>query len=102
MSEPIRENDPQEGYYRRRLVRGGPWVPARIWWQDGERDAAGELISDQVLYCMVGAELRDPYAEWTWLAGQPIGEAEYNAMQQRRDVPNPHQPIDHLSIKPPF
>lgn len=39
--------DLQEGYYRTRAYKNGPWVPIRVWLQDGERDVQGNLISDQ-------------------------------------------------------
>ena len=127
MSEPIRENDPIPGYYRRRLVRGGPWVAARIWVERAQREPCDECagagcytckgegevpIHDDLLYCQVNGEPRDPFAEWTWLAGQPIGEDEYRLMMargawDRNYAPaspgaNPAQTIDHLRIRPPF
>ena len=37
-----------EGYYKIRARRAGPWIPIRIWLEDGERDPeTWELLSDQ-------------------------------------------------------
>lgn len=83
-------NDPIVGWYRRRLVRQGPFVPARIWLADGDRDPeTGELVSDQKLLCQVwdghGPQERDVYDEWSYLAGNPITEAEFNTMVATMD-----------------
>lgn len=37
MTAPLHEDDPLPGYYERRLVAGGPWLPARIWWEMAPR-----------------------------------------------------------------
>lgn len=103
MTDPIRENDPKPGFYRRRLVRGGPWVPARIWIEPAERvpcdecDGSGRHgfgpichacngegkvpIHDDLMYCEVNGEPRDPFDQWLWLAGHPITEVEYWQMR---------------------
>jgi len=57
---PIHDGHPQCGYFRRKLHRDGPWVPAVIWHKDGE------------LVCRVGNEMRDPQDQWTWLAKNPV------------------------------
>ena len=52
---------PKPGLYRTRLKARGPWVPVRVWWQDGARDEAGELVGDQVLRCEVDGDDVDPW-----------------------------------------
>jgi hypothetical protein len=38
------------GLYKLRLRAAGPWVPIRVWFEDGERDPeTWELLSDQRL-----------------------------------------------------
>ena len=38
------------GFYKVRLRAAGPWVPIRVWFEDGERDPeTWELLSDQTL-----------------------------------------------------
>jgi hypothetical protein len=59
---PVHDDDPQAGFFAVRKFRYGEWVkgpfvPARVWWEDGEIDPeTGELLSDERL-C----------AEWEWL-----------------------------------
>lgn len=104
---------PVPGFYRRRMVRGGVWVAARIWVEDGERDPdTNELLSDQVIRCEVGGAQADPIAQWSYLAGQPITEAEFEylmaaaawAERHAPDAPeaNPRAPIDLNSMPPLF
>jgi hypothetical protein len=41
-------DEPAEGYFQIRLRKAGPWVPVRVWLEDGERDPeTWELLSDQ-------------------------------------------------------
>jgi hypothetical protein len=71
-------NDPQCGWYRRRLVKGGPYVPARIWIVREVCPETGELLCDETLACEVNGLRRDPVAQWTFL--QPISRQEYDAL----------------------
>ena len=68
--------EPQCGYYKRRLVRGGPHVPAKIW-LEGETDRKGNLLDDEVMRCEVNGQYCDPEEQWLWLAGKPISEKDY-------------------------
>ena len=108
-ASPIHEDNPIPGYYKRRLVRNGPWVPATIWIDGGERDPeTGDLLSDETLRCLVNGRLADPYKQWTWLAGHPIKKREYDAMLKasRQAPPDsplacPEQPVD-MTVLPPI
>lgn len=43
-------DDLNDGFYKIRLRAKGPWVPVRLWTEDGERDPeTWELLSDQKL-----------------------------------------------------
>ena len=106
-------NDPLDGFYRTKLVKGGPWVPVRIWTEDGDRcEETGELLSDQIIRCRVGGQDSDPFAVWTYCAGSPITEAEYdfmlaNAEWCRDHAPeepeaNPRQAVDIDDLPPIF
>lgn len=106
-------NNPECGWYKTRLVKGGPFVPAKIWYEDGDRcPDTGELMSDQILMCMINTEARNPFVEWTRLAKSPITEAEYDLMIQQRDwdeendpgskSQNPREAIDLLTQKSIF
>lgn len=103
--------EPQSGFYKRRLVRGGVYVPAKIW-LDAEVDAeTGELLSDEKLLCEVGGNFADAEDQWTYLASNPIGEAEFKFLTALRqhcawhepDQPhaNPKRTIDWLAVSPP-
>lgn len=103
--------EPQCGWFRRRMAKGGVQVPARIWlFQEIDADT-GELLSDELMQCEVNGEYRDPHDEWTWLFGQPISEAEFSYLTERNrwaeryapDEPaaNPRQPVDWLKVPTP-
>lgn len=62
---PIHEGEPQAGFYRRKLVKGGPWVACAI---RRERD---------VLICIVAGKQVAPDDQWTWLAASPISQEDY-------------------------
>lgn len=62
LKPPITE-EPQDGFYKRRLVAKGPFVAAAIW-----HDETGKQV------CRVGTEMRDVKAEWLWLAKNPADE----------------------------
>lgn len=63
---PVHEGDPQPGFYRRRLVRNGPFVPVAIW-HDGNTMLA-KLNNDMV----------DAADLWSWVCDKPITHEEYN------------------------
>lgn len=104
-------DEPQAGYYQRRLVRQGPFVPARIW-REPELDAnTGEPTGADLILCEVDGRRRDPLAEWARLATQPITVDEYrflvkNAEWARTHAPhdpaaNPRRAIDLNQLPPP-
>jgi hypothetical protein len=84
--------EPQCGWFKTRLCRGGPFVPARIWlWQAIDQET-GELVADEVLQCEVNGAYGDPETQWTWLAGDPITEAEFDFMTANRQWAAWHAP----------
>ena len=112
LADDFASNDePQCGFFKRRLVKGGPFVPARIWLDQWIDEDTGELMADEVLLCEVNGEFGDPHEQWTWLCAMPISEAEFNYLEAvRRHVgwhepeqpqANPRQPIDWLKVNPP-
>lgn len=81
----IHLNDIRAGYYRRRLVKNGPLVPAQIFLVDGDRDPeTGELMSDQVWRCQLwddhGPRDEDAWEQWSFLCGDPITKQEFDTM----------------------
>lgn len=101
---------PQCGWYRRRLIRGGPWVPARIWLVQSIED--GMLVSDEFQRCQVNAAERDPEEEWLWLARQPITHDEFvylakvagwaEAYDPNDPAAQPRKKIDLMKVSPPI
>jgi 5'-3' exonuclease len=91
--------EPQCGWYKRKLVQDGPWVPARIWREGfGDKDA---------LLCSVGDTPRNPADQWGRLLSYPISEVDYETMMARRaavaNMPlepeaNPGEPINYRTI----
>lgn len=102
---------PQCGFYERRLVKNGPFVPARIW-REPEVDFETEKPTGRdVLLCEVGGERKPANDQWGWLSQNPIEEKEFRhlmkvrawAVQSAPDEPeaNPMQPINFATVKPP-
>jgi hypothetical protein len=93
---PVHEGDPHCGWYKTRLVKGGPFVPASIS-ITREVDANGELTCDEKLVCEVNGERRDPARAWLSICKNPISRAEYvelQALQQRHpEMAATHAPI---------
>lgn len=104
-------DEPQCGWFKRRLVKGGPFVPARIWLDQCIDPETGELVADEVMLCEVDGQWADAEAQWPWLCANPISEAEYDYMTARRayaavwspDDPaaTPHKAVDWLRVPVP-
>jgi hypothetical protein len=109
--EPATDDTPQCGWFKRKMVRGGPWVPARIWLFSEIDDATGELVTDEILQAEVGGRFADPEDLWPWVCGNPISEQDYRFLEatadwSRRNAPDepmatPHQAIDWLRVPTP-
>ena len=108
--KPAITEDPRAGFYKRRLVKGGPWVPVHIW-IERELDEAGDLLSDEVVKCTVDGRLADVDSTWSYCAGSPITEAEFDylsrvsahakARNPREPLANPRKRIDPLKFPLP-
>lgn len=72
---PIHEGQPHCGWFRLRRVKGGPWVPVRIWCEREIDPETGELTCDERLRAEVEGIERDPVSIWTYL--HPIPRAEF-------------------------
>jgi hypothetical protein len=79
---PIHENDPQCGYYRMRLRRGGEWVPVAIFREDD-----GEVIA------LCKGEMKDAFEVWTWCCRYPVDYEVYRAVVEE----GKHWPEDVLA-----
>ena len=108
--KPAITEEPQAGYYRRRLVKGGPFVPVRIW-HEGARDENGDLIEDERTLCSVDGRLVDAADHWTYCADNPVTESEFEyltrvsnyakARDPREPLASPRKKINPLSFPIP-
>jgi len=84
---------PEAGFYRTRLVRGGPYVPARIW-VEGTVDHTGHLTGDEVFRCQIDGRDADPFEKWPWLLSEPITQQEFDFMAANAAWARQHAPGD--------
>lgn len=108
--KPAITENPEPGFFKRRLVKGGPWVPVQIWIEE-ERDEAGDLMADQVVKCTVDGVLADVDAHWSYCCARPITEAEFDYLSRvsahakarapREPLAHPRKRIDPLKFPLP-
>jgi hypothetical protein len=101
-SEAIRNPDlprsdgfPEAGFYRLQHVRGGPYVPVRIF-VEREVNEHGELDGPERLVADVAGERRDPCGLWLRLT--PISRAEHAAITARAAMPGAPDPTRPLNV----
>jgi len=82
--EPPRHDGlPECGWFKRRMIKGGPWVPVRIYLDRQIDPATGELTEDERFCCEVeGLDGGDPADHWTYLT--PITREEFNHLVDYR------------------
>jgi len=76
--------DPQPGFYQRRAVRGGPWLPVRVWLEQSIDAETGDLADDEVIHAEELGRPIDARANWTYL--RAISEAEYRDLVARHEA----------------
>lgn len=81
---PQHDGLPECGWFKTRLIKGGPYVAARIWIEREIDPATGELAAPEVYRCEVDGERRDPARIWTYL--KPISREEYDRLLHRRNL----------------
>ena len=89
---PVNDGTPRGGWYKRRFVRGGVFVPARIWMVQDICSDTGELLSDEFMRCEVNGRCADPEDAWTWICANPITEQEFRYLVARIDHAVLHEP----------
>lgn len=109
--ELVYTEEPQCGWYKRTLVKGGPQVPARIWIERELDPMQPEAPAIDVIKCEIGNRMVDPVREWTWLCQRPISQSEYNYLRHLMDyaaqhdpqepLANPRKPMDWTKMRPP-
>jgi hypothetical protein len=95
---------PEPGFFRMKLVRGGPWVPALIWrpcpivipqpleTTPGPEDWCRPLDRSRPLLARIGEREADPFDVWTY--GRRIGAAEYHWRLALGKWAQTHAPLD--------
>ncbi|MGP9804064.1 hypothetical protein [Paracoccus sp. NSM] len=81
---PRIEDEPQPGFYKRRFVRGGPFVPVEIWLEQQIDPETGELTADEELRAVCNGERCNPYTVWSYC--RAISLEEYDALTGARDA----------------
>lgn len=112
-------NTPQVGYYKRKLVKGGPWVGVHIerhcicqdqdlhvWNDDCDR------YPHELTARVQGVMIEDAQRHWLYCMANPITEKQYNHLLNLQDWAEEHAPrdpyartdqaIDHMKIKSLF
>lgn len=87
-SQPARPIDqPAPGFFRMRLVKGGPFV--------------GALISERL--GMLAAQINGVPADvdHVWTSGERISPASWEVLDRERPH-DPHAPVNHRTNKPAF
>ena len=97
-NNPFTSSNPQCGFYKRRLVKDGAWLPIAFW----------RNKDDQIVCCFEG-KLVDPIDHWTFAAKYPVSEMSYrNHIRHGRwldEVPQtprsnmPSDPFEALTLE---
>lgn len=73
-----RADVPVVGFYRRRLVKGGPWVAVRIWFGPPRDPVTDELLDRSPRFQALRSGLEvDIWAVWPECSGEPLTETDY-------------------------
>lgn len=80
------EGEPQAGYYKRRMVKNGPWVPLRIRLVQVIDKTTGELSEPERFEADQDGGTFDPTSIWTHC--RPISSTEFHDLTARQiDLP---------------
>ncbi len=77
---PRHDGLPECGFYKRKLVKGGPWVPVKIFIERVIDPETGELTEPERFACIVDGVRRSAEAQWTYLT--PITRAEFQTLTE--------------------
>lgn len=81
---PRSDGDPQAGYYKRRAVKDGPWIPVEIRLRQVVDEETGELTEPEEYEAVELGYLRDPI--FIWLSCRPIPREEFDALTERHET----------------
>lgn len=104
----------EQGYFRVRLVKDGPMVPAHVWIEPSEIEpVTGHPMTDERLHVVIDCIERDrPALGWQPLIGERITEREYRYMvaasqhatahEPNLPAADPYSPVDLATAPSPF
>jgi hypothetical protein len=87
-------DQPVAGYYKRRLVKNGPWIPVRIWFSaPTDPHQPGETLDRSPRWQaeLDGREI-GIWDVWPACSGHPIDEAEFRYMIATAAHARKHEP----------
>lgn len=87
MNDVPRIDRPQPMFGKCKLVRGGPWVPGRIWLDDSIPERPAVLLAE------INGKETDTQSAWVRLLGNPITEAEFHQMSHTKTWAEEHAPF---------
>lgn len=110
---PLSLNDPEAGFYKTCLVRGGPFVPVLIYRPAAEDEETGETTNRfGIMVAVIDGESRDVFDAWPYCARNPITGLQYQRMLARsrrakasdhgEPEAQPYKPIDYGRLDIPF
>ncbi|OJH45162.1 hypothetical protein [Paracoccus sp. SM22M-07] len=89
------EDEPQPGFYKRRMVRGGPFVPVEIWIEQDIDPETGELTAPEELRAICNAQPCNPVTVWPYC--RAISAADYDALTGTRET-IPDMAATHVAL----
>ena len=92
----IHEIEPEAGWFRMRLIKGGPFVPVEIWVDQVIDAETGELAEDEWLLCTVNGTMRNPLSVWTQC--RPISKDEFDAMKRGEIGAGSSDPMQKVNL----
>lgn len=99
-------DEPVAGYYKVRLVKGGPFVGVRLYYGQPEIDGEPQdraprwcaVVDGRTTYVEKGHDgyrctiPLDPFSVWPWCGRWPISEADYRYMVDKSRWAKAHSP----------
>ncbi|KEP68834.1 hypothetical protein DL1_08680 [Thioclava dalianensis] len=77
---PLHDGQPECGWFKTKLVKGGPWVAARIWVEREIDPETGELAQPETYRCEIDGERRNAENAWSRVCKNPITRGEHDAL----------------------
>lgn len=84
----VHDSDPQPGFYRKRTMRSGPFVPVAIWEHDGK------------MIALVDGKQADADDIWTYVCQHPVTEEAYRARSEGKPWPDEDAAVTESLVPP--